>query len=242
MQLIQDMAVIRQLLFHKRGGANHQERLENFYGGQAKDYDSFRKRLLHGRTELYRSIPVNEGAVWVDFGGGTGSNFEALGGSIDRLKEGIIVDLCSSLLGVAEKRIVSHGWKNIRAVEADATSFRPGQKVDIVTFSYSLTMIPGWHQAIENALSILKPGGVFGVVDFFVPHKHTDTRIGNSWFTRHGWPAWFAYDDVFLSPDHLPFLTSKMPKHRKREFRAPVPWVPLFKVPVYQFIGRKLKG
>ena len=48
----------------------------------------------------------------------------------------------------------------------------PEAPVDVVTFSYSLTMIPDWFAAIENALRMLRPGGQIGVVDFYVSRKY----------------------------------------------------------------------
>ena len=43
--------------------------------------------------------------------------------------------------------------------------------MDVVTFSYSLTMIPNWFQALERAYAALKPGGMIGVVDFYISRK-----------------------------------------------------------------------
>ena len=41
--------------------------------------------------------------------------------------------------------------------------------VDVVTFSYALTMIPDWRAAIRNAFRMLKPGGRIGVCGCSVP-------------------------------------------------------------------------
>src|SRR5204862_325772 len=119
-----------------------------------------------------------------------------------------VLDLSHSLLEVAKQRIAAHGWTNVETVEADATTFRPaGGPVDVVTFSYSLTMIPDWFAALENALAILKPGGTIGVVDFYVSRKYaSDGSARHGWFTRTFWPTWFALDNVYPSPDHVPFL------------------------------------
>lgn len=93
-------------------------------------------------------------------------------------------------------------------MEADATTFQPNTgPVDVVTFSYSLTMIPDWSVALENALRMLGPGGSIGIVDFYVSHKYPSPgHQRHGWFTRSFWPIWFATNDVFLSPDHVPFL------------------------------------
>ena len=78
-----------------------------------------------------------------------------------------------SLLEIAKQRIAAKGWTNVETVEADATTFQPpAGPVDVVTFSYSLTMIPDWFAALENAVAIFKPGGTIGVVDFYVSRKY----------------------------------------------------------------------
>jgi len=46
-----------------------------------------------------------------------------------------------------------------------------------------------------NALAMLKPGGVLGVVDFHYSTQHAA-------FTRAFWQRWFARDGVRLDPEH----------------------------------------
>jgi hypothetical protein len=59
--------------------SSQQERLESFYKNQADLYDSYRHRMLHGRLPMIEAMPAPQGAVWVDLGGGTGSNLEYFG-------------------------------------------------------------------------------------------------------------------------------------------------------------------
>lgn len=57
-----------------------------------------------------------------------------------------LVDLSPSLLEVARKRFERLGWKNVSVICIDARSFRlpkGDDGADIVTMSYSLSMIPG---------------------------------------------------------------------------------------------------
>jgi S-adenosylmethionine-diacylgycerolhomoserine-N-methlytransferase len=174
-------------------------------------------------------------------GGGTGANLDFFGASIHRLGKIYILDLSRSLLAVAKQRITAKGWTNVETVEADATTFQPpAGPVDVVTFSYSLTMIPDWFAALENALSILKPGGAIGVVDFYISRKYTSDGLArHGWWTRSFWPTWFALDNVFPSPDHVPFLHRHFDVLHFEEHRAKVPYIPLTRVPYYLFVGRK---
>jgi S-adenosylmethionine-diacylgycerolhomoserine-N-methlytransferase len=116
----------------------------------------------------------------------------------------------------------------------------PEAPVDVVTFSYSLTMIPDWFAAIDNALQMLKPGGVLGVVDFYVARKVPAAGTArHGWWTRTFWPTWFAMDNVFPSADHLPFLQRHFDVLHFEEHRAKVPYIPVIRVPYYLFVGRK---
>ena len=139
MGFFSDMKVLYHLAVKRVRGKNHAERMESFYGGQAGDYDGFRKKLLKGREDMLDMITPPEDAVWVDMGGGTGSNIAFLGDErIKKLKQVYVVDLASSLLEVAQKRFNEQGWSNVKAVEHDATTFTPDEGyADVVTFSYS---------------------------------------------------------------------------------------------------------
>ncbi len=225
-------------------GESHQDRLESFYRAQAGGYDAFRARLLHGRQDMIDAIPPVADGVWVDLGAGTGENAERFGERLASMRQAYLVDLCPSLLEVCQQRISSHGWTNVTGAHADATKFTPAEgQCDIVTCSYSLTMIPDWFAAIENAYRLLKPGGVIGIVDFYVTRKHPEEGLGkHSGWTRSFWPWWFAHDNVFLSPDHLPFLRSRFETILLREERGKVPFMPGCRAPYYIFIGRKPTG
>ncbi|MEM9926686.1 MAG: class I SAM-dependent methyltransferase [Cyanobacteria bacterium P01_D01_bin.50] len=240
--LIGDIKTVYNLAKPVRGDT-HQQRLESFYQNQSKDYDRFRRRLLQGREELYRSLADQDGdaRVWVDFGGGTGANFESISARLSKFAKIYIVDLSPSLLQIAQERISDRHWKNVETVEADVTKFVPQEGVaDIVTFSYSLTMIPEWFAAIEQAKKILKPGGKIGVVDFYVSQKHTPQGWQrHSFFDRHFWPIWFATDNVFLCPNRLAYLHHKFDKVSLTEGMGSLPFIPGLKVPYYRFIGRK---
>ena len=206
----------------------HQERLEGFYAGQAAHYDRFRERLLQGRAEtvaaLAECLPETGGTL-VELGCGTGSNLAYLGDRRTRLWRAWGVDLCPSLLAQARGR----NWPEVTWIEADATAWRPPLPVDAVLCSYSLTMIPDWFAAVDNALAMLRPGGVLAVVDFHVPRERC--------FARTFWPWWFGHDGVHPNPDLLPYLRRRLPGARVCEGRAAVPYLPGVHVPWFSFVG-----
>ena len=209
---------------------SHAERLQAFYAPQAAHYDRFRARLLWGREELIERLPVREGARVVELGAGTGRNAETFGTRLVMLERLELVDLCPALLEQARER--ARCLPNVVAIEADATRYRPALPVDCAYFSYSLTMIPDWRGAIDNAIGMLRPGGTFGAVDFHLPE-------GEGALARRFWPMWFARSGVRPSPQHLPYLRARLQTVFVREWRAPLPYLPGLRAPVYLFVGRR---
>ena len=237
-----DIKILYNMIFRHGHGASHADRLNDFYSSQAGDYDDFRKRFLVGRAEMMKlSAETQKDAIWVDMGGGTGANLENIAELVPQMKKIYIVDLATALLEVARERIEKHGWTNVVAVEADATTFTPEEGyADIVTFSYSLTMIPDWFAALDNARRILRPGGTIGLVDFFVSRKWpTNNQIRHSWFTRNYWPVHFSTDNVFLSHDHIPYLNRYFETIHYEDGFLKIPYIMLVRVPYYIFIGKK---
>lgn len=239
--ILNDLRILWHLAAARVTGNTHEERLESFYKGQAHGYDAFRRRMLHGRPELFQHLTPVPGGVWVDLGAGTGENAEHWGPRLQEFGRAYLVDLSSSLLKVADERIRERGWTNVATVHADATKFVPPEgAADLVTMSYSLTMIPDWFSAVEQAWRILKPGGTLAIVDFFVSRKYpAGGLVKHRWSTRTFWQLWFASDNVFLNPDHIPFLQSRLETVYLEQRRGKMPYLPFVRAPYYLFVGRK---
>jgi S-adenosylmethionine-diacylgycerolhomoserine-N-methlytransferase len=231
-----DLAVLWRLARGQPRGATHEERLDAFYRPQAAAYDAFRERLLRGRRELIEALAPPPGAHLVELGGGTGRNLEFLGARLHGLASATVVDLCPALAERA--RLRCRGWRNVRVVHADAVRWRPPHPVDVVYFSYALTMIPDWRGAIANALAMLRPGGLLGSVDFTVcAPRPAPGRARHSRAARAFWPRWFAHDGVRLDPAHLAWLESATSARTLIEGLAPVPYLPGLRVPFYIYAG-----
>jgi ubiquinone/menaquinone biosynthesis C-methylase UbiE len=237
--LLGEAAVLARLLRGMPRAHSHAEALARFYTAQSAHYDAFRERLLVGRAELVASIELPPQARIVELGGGTGRNAEFFAGRLAQIASYEVVDLCASLLARARER--ARRIPQMRAIEADATRWRPDGPVDVVILSYALTMIPDWRAAIDNAIAMLRPGGTLAVVDFHVSPAQADAgSVQHRAITRWFWPRWFAHDGVRLDPAHLALLRRRLPLHRVVESDAKVPWLPFARVPFYSFIGRVL--
>jgi S-adenosylmethionine-diacylgycerolhomoserine-N-methlytransferase len=173
----------------------------------------------------------------VELGAGTGRNLEFFGNRLGRLRRVEAVDLCPALLDLARSRAAR--MPNVRVVEADATRYRPEHPVDAVYFSYSLTMIPDWRAALDNALAMLVPGGALGVVDFYLPALVGEGRLSRRARANRFWRNWFAHDGVHLSEEHLPWLRERLDTRLCLERAGPVPYLPWLQVPHYVFVGLK---
>ena len=135
-----DIRVLNAMFRARISGNSQQDRLESFYQNQAELYDSYRYRMLHGRTPMIQAMPAPRGSVWVDLGGGTGSNLEYFGANLNHFSKCVVVDLCPSLVEEAKKRVQKNGWEDfVDVVLGDATDLNlpglpaPGT-VDVVTF------------------------------------------------------------------------------------------------------------
>lgn len=183
--------------------------------------------MLHGRARLLELMNFTPGQVLVDLGAGTGWNLEHLGPLGRELARADLVDLCPALLGVARRRFGE--WPNVRVLEHDAATYEPGIGVDRVLFSYSLTMMPDWRTALRNAVRMLRPGGLLGVVDFGPPRRRLEGLF---------WRYWFAHDGVRLDAAHEAALRAALVPVYAESARGRVPWLPL-RAPYYLFVGRK---
>lgn len=140
-----------------------------------------------------------------------------------------LVDFSPSLCQVARARFARLGWKNVKVVCEDARAFRLSDyesgiddekavfsigssalheesstdKVgaDLLTMSYSLSMIPEFHPVIDSLASLLAPDGIMGIVDFYVQNKcdfQGRNYVGGvidrhcMWLSRVFWRTWYV--------------------------------------------------
>ena len=129
-------------------------------------------------------------------GGGTGYNIEQMAQFVDVpnfFSAVYLVDLSPSLCSVAQDRFTRLGWKNVYVLCQDARNFRiydssskskQGDKekeercADLITMSYSLSMIPEYYSVLDTLSGRLTENGVLAVADFYV-QSQIDFRSRN---------------------------------------------------------------
>ena len=83
------------------------------------------------------------------------------------------LDASMEMLEMADAKIDSARIRNITLAKELAdnfyyvNTFEMTDRFDKIFFSYSITMIPSWREAIDNALNNLKIGGELFIVDFY---------------------------------------------------------------------------
>lgn len=147
-------------------GGDHARAMDAQYALQRHIYDLTRKYYLLGRDRLIRELAVPPGGSVLEIGVGTGRNLALVGRRYPQARL-FGLDISAEMLKSAEKTL---GGRAMLA-RADATGFDPqwhfGEAgFDRVYVSYSLSMIPGWEEALEQALDVVAPGGSLHIVDF----------------------------------------------------------------------------
>ncbi|EME77424.1 uncharacterized protein MYCFIDRAFT_191528 [Pseudocercospora fijiensis CIRAD86] len=216
---------------------------------------------------------ISKKPIWVDIGGGTGWNIEHMGQHVDvpnSFHAVYLVDLSTSLCEIARQRFQRLGWKNVHVICEDARVFRLADYeagiedekrdfsigrsaydtdardsvgADVLTMSYSLSMIPEFHPAIDSVANLLAPNGIVGVIDFYVQNKvefagrnYTGGSIDRHcmWISRVFWRTWFELDRVNLESARRDYIEYKFGTILSTNRRCHLLG---FRIPYYIFIG-----
>lgn len=228
---------------------DHKQRLDAFYEKQAHAYDRFREQFLWGRKLLLAACAKRlehktQGMIWVDIGGGTGENVLYMSQYMDleRFKAIYIVDLCEPLCKVATKKIEEQGWTNVHVVQHDACKFDLEEgSADLITFSYSLSMIPAFHEAVDRSLAYLAEEGLFGIADFFVSSKYDNPCRQMNWGSRWFWRSIFDMDNIDIGPERRQYVETRLRRAYEYNGFGTIPYVPkTMKAPYFVWIGTKI--
>jgi S-adenosylmethionine-diacylgycerolhomoserine-N-methlytransferase len=160
------------------------EEMDKMYRWTRYVYDFSRKYYLLGRDRLLQEMELHPGDRVVEIGCGTARNLIRLA----RLRPDVRcfgIDVSNEMLATAAAKVKSRRLQDRIALthcfaeQLDyAKTFQMNAPFDAAFFSYSLSMIPTFQQAIDAALANVRRGGEIYVVDFW---------------DQGGWPGWFRW-------------------------------------------------
>ena len=136
-------------------------------------YDSTRRYYLLGRDEMLNQIASRPAGSVLEVGCGTARNLRVLD---CKAPHHALYGLDASLamLATAREKLEQTGCtERVRLAQGLAQDLNPKAQFgvdtsfDVIFFSYVLSMIPGWDEALEAALAHLAPDGRLYIVDFW---------------------------------------------------------------------------
>lgn len=159
----------------------HQDLMDEVYKHQRYIYDLTRKFYLLGRDHLIEQLDAKQDDTILEIGCGTGRNLlKASAQYPDAQCYGI--DISQEMLTTATRN-AARAPSGSRchfglgdAASLDTQTLFGQSQFDAVFMSYTLSMIPPWEQALDEAFKLLKPGGKLHVIDFGM---------------QQGMPKWF---------------------------------------------------
>ena len=151
--------------------ANDAERMDRHYRYQRHIYDATRTYYLIGRRHLIEALQPSKGETVLEIGCGTAWN---LARAARRYPEARFfgTDVSNAMLDTARGSLEWRGLADrIVLRQGDATRFDPNESFgvpsfDRVFFSYALSMIPDWREALDRGAAAVGEGGSLHIVDF----------------------------------------------------------------------------
>jgi S-adenosylmethionine-diacylgycerolhomoserine-N-methlytransferase len=145
--------------------------MDRIYRNQRHVYDLTRRYYLFGRDRLLQQLCPPPGGHVLEIGCGTARNLIAAQRRYPAARF-YGLDISYEMLDTAAAALRRAGLdERIRLAHADATRFDPAilfgrPNFSRIFMSYSLSMIPDWERALDEAVSWLFPGGELHIVDF----------------------------------------------------------------------------
>lgn len=208
--------------------------MDRIYRPQRHIYDITRKYFLLGRDKVIDDIGAADGETVCEVGCGTARNLVRMAKRYPKARL-MGLDASAEMLKTANDKLARNGLaervKLARGLAQDfdaATLFELDGPLDHVVFSYSLSMIPMWHESVEHALEVVRPGGRIHIVDF------GDQSDLPRWF-RGVLFWWLGLFHVQFRPELVTFLWGT-----QAEGRAEVTVTPLYGG--YAFVATLVKA
>jgi len=155
------------------------EKAEDYYDKFSRFYDILSPDWYYRKPREFavRVMELEEGQNILNLPVGTGQNFEYFQQYLKGSGKIVGVDLSGGMLQKARQKINANKWNNISLFKDDATKINEdwvrdhlgeGVKFDAILCDLGLSGFPEWRNVIDNLLSLLRPGGRFVIMDWYI--------------------------------------------------------------------------
>ena len=158
----------------------------------APGYDLFLRPFYRPfRERAFGHLPERAGGSALDLACGTGQNFPYLARSLGRQGTLVGLDLSSGMLRRARRALARcHNLEGFLlrhdagAISADLLEQQTRLRaVDLVVCAFGFSAMRDWESAFHRSFELLKPGGVYLILDVHAPKATLHVRAVES-FTR----------------------------------------------------------
>lgn len=145
--------------------------MDRMYRWQHPIYDFTRKPYLLGRDQLIEALAPPFGSAVLEIGCGTARNLIAAAQRWPSVHF-YGYDVSRIMIDHAKRAVQRAGLdRRITLAQGDACSFDPHEtfhvaKFERIFFSYVLSMIPSWREALDAAAALLEPDASLHIADF----------------------------------------------------------------------------
>lgn len=179
------------------------ESIKKIYHAYSGVYDILFKNFFHPRQRLaLKEIPFKEGDRILDVGVGTGLSLPLY----PRHCEVVGIDLSSSMLLQARRKVEKMGMTNVTLHEMDACNIKYGDNsFDYVIATHIVSVVPEPIKLVNEMRRVAKPDGKLVIVNHFVSSKPWLAKVENffdPFFRKVGWRMDLSYED-FVSETNL---------------------------------------
>jgi S-adenosylmethionine-diacylgycerolhomoserine-N-methlytransferase len=173
----------------------HARLMNNTYRWQRHFYDVTRKFFLLGRDQLLNEFQLQPGQTALEIGCGTGRNLVM---AAQLYPDATIfgLDISTEMLKSARASIRANCFESrVHLACGDAAAFDASRLLgmnsfDCVFFSYSLSMIPSWRDAVMNGIKCMSASGSVHILDFGQQERFPT-------LFRKGLTSWLALFHVY---------------------------------------------
>ena len=139
---------------------------------------------LRWRKVLVSMIPTRKGGTYLDMATGTGDVLLAATKSHPEYAKFIGCDISKGMLDVAHKKAVAMGLSERMAWEVMSaeTIALESQSVDCASISFGLRNVVNKEKSLTEFARVVKPGGLFLILEFFTPTSGMMSRVFQYYF------------------------------------------------------------